>query len=118
MRLPLSRHFCAEKWHLNLACRIVLYCLPVMQGFSQRLAVMVLYVISSIAPVPSLQCYPGGFELVKGISSLKVGDDSWIQALQLEIGRLELRRSDRSPSQRVPSPRGLLPSEENDEMCC
>ena len=56
-RLPLTCHFCAEKWHLDLVCRNVTYLLPVMQGFSQLLAVTVLYVISSIAPIPSLQCY-------------------------------------------------------------
>ena len=58
MRLPLTSHFCAEKWHLDLVCRIVSYLSPFMQGFSQHLAVMVLYIISSVAPVPSLQCYP------------------------------------------------------------
>ena len=29
MRLPLARHFCAEKWHFDLVRRSVLYLLPV-----------------------------------------------------------------------------------------
>ena len=41
-----------------MVCRIELYLLPVMQGFYRHLAVMVLYIIYSIALVPSLQCYP------------------------------------------------------------
>jgi len=57
-RLPLTCHYCAEKWHLDLVCRNVPYLLPVMQGFSLHLAITLLYIISSIAPVPSLQCYP------------------------------------------------------------
>ena len=49
-RLPLTltSHFCAKRWHLHLVCRFALFSLPVTQGFSQHLAVMVLYVISSV----------------------------------------------------------------------
>ena len=36
MRLPLTRHFCAEKLHSDLVCRIEFYWLLAMQGFYQH----------------------------------------------------------------------------------